>query len=226
MKAHLLNVYMRMPQRNSHCHPFDGSKLVQRRIEGHQRDPGSCCRGDGNSRASRQDRSRSSRYSPKRTSVFTCGLSVPTSHFQMPPAGRPLHRLGISRAGSVALIPWARPGAEFFLSGFGSERNGGTRLSAEASPVELANPCRGPNQSGARMHSGQDSPAQLPCSVRQFLDRRAERIMCMSGATCRNAAMPKKQGERQNRAIREGGPSGRIPINRPLQAENCRLEFA
>lgn len=184
-----MNVYMRMPQRNSYCHPFDGSKLAQRRIEGYQRDPGSCCRGDGNSRASCQDRSRSSRYSPKRTSVFTCGLSVPTSHFQMPPVGRPLRRLGMSRADSVALSPR-----------HGSKRRANARRTGQ--------------------------PYTAPCFVRRSLDRRAERILCMSGAICCNAAMPKKQGERQNRAVREVGPSWKIPINRLLQAENSRLEFA
>ena len=177
MKAHLLNVYMRMPQRNSYCHPFDGPKLAQGRIEDHQRDPGSWSRGDESSCASCQDRSRSSRSFPKRTSVFTCGLSVPTSHFQTPPTGASTPSVVHVKSRFRCPHPSGVAGAEFFLSGFGSERNGWARPSTEASSVELANPRPRPKPKRRANVRRTRQPCKLPCSVRQSLDRRTERIM-------------------------------------------------
>ena len=55
-----------------------------RPVKSRGRDPGSFRRG---ACKSCQDRSRSSRYSPKRTPDFTCGSFTPASYFRMPPVG-------------------------------------------------------------------------------------------------------------------------------------------
>ena len=147
---------------------------------------------------------------PVQADLFQSGL--PFSHADCPfrdctsrcrRQGRPLHRLCMSRADFVVLIPRAWPGLSSFFRVSDPNATGGRGPAPRPRRSSSQTLALGPNQNGAQTCAGQDSPAS---SHALFANLSTVALNALCECLERFVAMPRCQRSRMNGEI---GPSAK-----------------